>query len=127
MDRSKLQAQDTTRLEVTKPNGAATDMVVILRSMDSPEAKKVLRKWDKVASRNRRRELDFDQKEEASVELLSACIEGWEGYDDDGEIIECNDEERRILLTDPSLKFIRSQIDETLGDVGSFLAEIGNK
>ena len=121
IDRSQLHAQESIDLEVTMPNGASTDMVIHLRSMESPEVKRILRKWDKMASRSRKSGLDFDQKEQASIELLAACVIGWEGYTDSGDPIVFSDEEALDLITNPATRFIRSQIDDKVGDVASFL------
>ncbi len=121
MDRSTIHVEETTELEVTMPDGTADSMIIVLRSMDDALPRKVLKKWDRIGSK-KRNGLEFDQKEQASIELLAACIADWRGYDDAGDTIECNDEERLDLLSNPATKFIRSQIDDKLGDVTSFLS-----
>lgn len=121
MDRSKFVAKEVRDLVVCYPNGSESDFVIKLRSMDSKEPRQVLKKWDKIASKAKKGRLDFDQKEEASIELLAACIDSWEGYEEDGKPIECIDGEKARLLRDPETRFVRDQVDEAVGDVSSFL------
>lgn len=121
MDRSKFVSKEIRDLVICYPNGAESDFVIRLRSIDSKEPRQVLKKWDKIASKNKKGRLDFDQKEEASIELLAACIDSWEGYEENGKVIECVDEEKTRLLKDLETRFVREQIDEAVGDVSSFL------
>lgn len=125
MDRAKIKAQETFELEITYPNGKPADMTVTLQNMDSPEPRKVLKKWDRIGSK-RKGGLDFEQKEQAAVELLSACIVDWSGYTNDGQPIECDAEAKRELLGEPELRFVRLQIDEALGDTSNFLSISAN-
>jgi hypothetical protein len=121
VDRSKFVSKEIRDLVICYPNGAESDFVIRLRSIDSKEPRQVLKKWDKIASKNKKGRLDFDQKEEASIELLAACIDSWEGYEENGKVIECVDEEKTRLLKDLETRFVREQIDEAVGDVSSFL------
>ena len=126
MDRSKLHIAATIDMEITEPSGAPSGMTVTLRGMDSPEAKRILKKYDKIRNRRRGTDLDFDQKEAASIELLEAVTVDWQGYEDAGASIDCTPEERHDLYTNPATRFIRQQIDEKLGDVSSFLTIDGD-
>lgn len=121
MDRAKIKAQETFDLDITYPSGKPADMTVTLQNMDSPEPRKVLKKWDRIGSK-RKGGLDFEQKEQAAVELLSACIVGWTGYTNEGEPIPCDADTKRELLGESELRFVRLQIDETLGDTSNFLS-----
>lgn len=125
MDRAKIKAQETFDLDITYPDGKPADMTVTLQSMDSPEPRKVLKKWDRIGSK-RKGGLDFEQKEQASIELLAACIVDWKGYTDDGTDIPCTDETKREFLADRELRFVRTQIDESLGDTSNFLSINGS-
>ena len=127
MELKNLSVDETTILGVNYPNGQEAGMRIHLCSMDSKVPKTVLRKWDKISSRSKRNVgLDFDQKEEASIELLAACIDSWEGYTDDGVDVPCNDDTKRDLLTNPATRFIRTQVDEAVGDVNNFLSISGS-
>jgi len=121
VDRSKFVAKETNDVKICYPNGTESDMVIKLKSVDSKEPRSVLKKWDRIATKNKKGKLDFDQKEAASIELLSACIEDWSGYEEGGKPIECVEEEKKRLLTDKETRFIREQIDDVVGDVSSFL------
>lgn len=120
MDLSNLKAQETNDLLILFPNGEPAGMTVTLQGTDAKEPRRVLKKWDKIASRNRNG-LDFDQKEQAGVEFLAACIVDWNGYDNEGVPIECTEEAKVELLKESVTRFVRRQIDEEVGDVGSFL------
>lgn len=125
MNVESLKAEESAELEISYPNGAPSDLVILLRSVESPEVKKVLRKWDGIATRAKRGRLDFDQKEQANIDFMAAAISGWRGWEDNSGPIECTTETKRELLTNPATEFIRRQIDEKLGDVGAFLSISG--
>jgi hypothetical protein len=121
VDRSKFVAKETRDLVICYPNGAESDFVVKLRSLDSKEPRQILKKWDRIASKAKKGRLDFDQKEEASIELLASCIDDWKGLEEEGKAVECTQEEKVKLLKDKETRFVREQIDEAVGDVSSFL------
>lgn len=63
------------------------------------------------------------QLERESIELLAALISSWYlvGFDGKAIDIECNEANKRKLLNRNDLKWIRDQVDEFTGDLGSFL------
>lgn len=121
MDRSDIKRVEVTNLDIVYPDGSPTGMTVSVKDMDSKEVRSTIKKWDRIASRSRKG-LSFDQKEEASIELLSAATEYWSGYTDNGVEVECTEEEKRRLYSDPAFRFVRTQVDEHLGEVGNFLS-----
>lgn len=121
MDRSTIKVQESTTLEVTLPNGEATDFRMELCSLDDQKPRQVLKKWDRIASKSKKG-LSFEQKEQAANELMAACILSWTGYTENGTVIECSEEEKMRIVSDRETRFVREQIDEKLGDVNSFLA-----
>lgn len=124
MDRSEIQAKDTSDLRIMLPDGRETDFVITVQDMQEREPKAVIKKWDKMESRSRKG-VSFEKKEELGIELLMACIVDWTGYTDNGKPIECTEETKRELLTDKNLFFVRRQIDEHIGDIENFLSVNG--
>ncbi|WP_321991531.1 hypothetical protein [Marispirochaeta aestuarii] len=122
MELRQLSVEETKDLEIVYPNGEPTGMVITLRSIDSPECKRVIKKWDKVATRAGRKGLSFEQKEQAAIELLSAATVGWTGYTDGGDEVQCDEEQKVLLYSDQRTGFVREQVDEYLGDKSSFLS-----
>ena len=122
MDKSLLHAQETFELEVVYPNGESSGMIITLQSLDTKACKRVIKKWDKISTRAGRKGLTFEQKEQASIELLSEATVGWTGYENEGEEVLCDEEEKALLYSEPVTSFVRSQVDEALGDVSNFLS-----
>lgn len=120
MERHGVKRVEAKELPITYPDGSSSGMTIELRDMQSPEVKSVLKKWDRIASKSRKG-LTFEQKEEASIELLCAATKGWDGFTDNGEEIECTDAEKRLFYAEPEFRFAREQVDDFLGEVGNFL------
>ena len=126
MERNSFKALETISLQVALPNGEPTDFVIQLQDTEAKPVKRVLSKWNKISNQTGRKGLSLEQKEQFSIEMLCAVIVDWEGFTEQGVEIECSDEEKRKLLTDPALRFVRQQIDDTVGEVSNFLAMNGS-
>lgn len=59
---------------------------------------------------------------EESTELLVACSAGSKNLSNDGKPVSTAEDFRK-LYSDPSLSWIRQQVDEAIADVGNFLKE----
>lgn len=59
--------------------------------------------------------------EEDSLSLLVFCTRGWSGIELDGKSLACNAGNVRSLYADKRFTWIRSQVDEFIGDEASFL------
>lgn len=70
-----------------------------------------------------RMKLSADEIEAEAVDRLVACIESWEGIDMDGKPLKVSAENARMLMTNPALRWLRDQVDQALGDHGTFLAK----
>lgn len=121
LDISKVKAQESAELAICYPDGSETGVTFILQSVDASAPRRVMKKWDKIATK-KKSGLDFDQKEQATVEILMACTIDWKNLTDGGVEVECTEENKRALYTNKDLKFIRTQVDEFVGDATSFFS-----
>lgn len=68
-----------------------------------------------------RMKLSADEIEAEAVDRLVACIESWEGISIESKPLKVSAENARMLMTNPALRWLRDQIDQALGDHGTFL------
>lgn len=121
MDLSKVKAKEVSDLNIVYPDGEETGVVLQVQSVNASGVRRVLKKWDNVAARSKKG-LNFEQKEQASVELLRAAIVGWSGLEEDGVELECTDENKLSILKNKDLRFMRDQVDEFVGDSNNFFS-----
>lgn len=62
-----------------------------------------------------------DELEEDALSLIIFCTRGWSGIDVGGKDLACNAGNARSLYSDKRFTWIRSQVDEFIGDEASFL------
>lgn len=79
-------------------------------------------KVDEMSRRqNKRRNSDnltLAEAERRAAELLAAVTVSWSGVEWEGQKLECNRENAEMLYRE--LPWVRTQVDEFVGDVGNF-------
>lgn len=68
-----------------------------------------------------RMKLTAEELENEATDRLVACIESWENLDVQGKPLKVGAENARMLMTTPGWRWLRDQIDQALGDTGTFL------
>lgn len=120
MDLSTIETRER-RVSLTHPaTGEPLGLHVTLRPTDHEEVEKVRRRNlnKRLASRNSR--ITAEQAEAQAKDVLIAAVADWEwdeGASFNGEQLECTEENVRKVL---SVKPIRDQIDQELGDEAAF-------
>ena len=125
MDVRKIKLKDSYEFEPCYPNGGKTGVVFSLRSPSCKEAERVRRKWDNVASRQKKGLLTFDQKKESTVEMMAACIAGWRGLEEDGKPLEFSQENLADLMGRDELKWLFDAVAGEIMDGSVFLSLSG--
>ena len=75
----------------------------------------------KTVGRKGKIKLTSSDLEEDSISLLVFCTRGWSGIVIDGDDLVCNAGNSRRLYADSRFTWIRSQVDEFIGDEANFL------
>lgn len=139
MDLSKLNAATTApkgvAMKVVDPRtdeplfdemegGAKQYVTITLLSSDSNEYKRVShkvanRKLKKITARGRIPKLTAEETENDQLDLLVACTLGWENVVYEGQPLEFNPENVRMLYS--KVPVIREQVDAFIGDRANFL------
>ncbi len=71
--------------------------------------------------RKGRIKITADEIAEDALSLLVFCTRGWNGVVVDGKQLACNAGNSRRLYSDPRFTWIRSQVDDFIGDEANFL------
>lgn len=129
MDLAKLKANDKSNDGVWCPimfvDGTKTDASMKLAGTDS----KVYRDKQREITSNRitemskgggRAKVSTEEIEESAVELLSACILDWEGFESKGAEYPLTHENAKALLMENA--WIKEQVDAFVGDRRNFLS-----
>ena len=123
MDLSTLEAKQR-RISLRHPaTSEPIGLHLTLRPLDSPEVEKVRRRNinKRLAARNQR--LTAEQIEANAKDLLVAAVAGWEWDEEatfEGEQLKFNEDNVRKVL---SVRPLREQVDEELGDDAAFFTE----
>ena len=133
--------ETTFDLELRHPaTNAALGMLITHRSMDAPEVREVARRQgNEILVRNFRAQRKG--KEEAptveegvqrSAKLLAAAVTGWFEMKDGKRVeglpfgetrLSFSQAEAEKLFNDPGYRWLRDQVDESVGDLGKFIAK----
>jgi hypothetical protein len=97
-------------------------MFIDLFGAHSEAYKKVTRKWQNEAMRNRKAKVTAEQSEQRGFELMAAITAGWNLEDDDTPI-PLSFDAALSLYSDPENDWIRAQIDEHIFDQANYVGE----
>ena len=124
-DAALFEVQDdaTTEIEIYDHAGAPTGIFITVYSSESDVALSCKRKaLDRRIARMQRRggksNLRAEELEAEAMELRVACTKDWRDLKWKGVILECNDENKRMIYSRVSR--IRDQVDEAIADVSLF-------
>lgn len=122
MDISKLTLAKTFDVEIYTPDGMLTDIKITVLSKHSDEFRQSAQHILNSTPKGRKADkVDLAKSEAQAVALLASVTVGWEGLEENGKPLECNSANvKRIYSTYP---FIRSQIDEAIGEDANFMKE----
>lgn len=104
--------------------GDDTDIKITLAGVDSEQYRKA-----RNAIQNRRLQkpgklkLDSDTLEREGLELLAACILGWENLLVNGASVPCTKASAIEVLGDPNFGWLRDQCDAFIGDRQNYLQD----
>lgn len=122
MDISKLTLKKTFDVEIYMPDGSPTDIKISVLSKHSDEFKKSAQIMLNNAPKGRNADkVDLAKSEAQSVALLASVTESWEGLEENGKPLECTPQNVKRIYSD--YPFIRSQVDEAIGDDANFMNE----
>lgn len=98
-------------------------MRIELVGKDSKEFRKAQRAITsrRLKSRSKANRIDADALEHEAVDMLVACTKGWEGFADEGELLEFNPANVRKVYT--KYAWIKEQVDEFVDDRGNFMQD----
>lgn len=125
MDFRQVRTTDKYDFTLRLPNGAETDVIFSLRSPNCREADRVRRKWDGIANRTKKRELDYDQRNVFAKELVIACVAGWSGLSENKKDFPFTPENLEALIDDQDARWIVDAISSELMEESNFLAVSG--
>lgn len=117
-DLSTLIAMETTKVEVLHPvTKKPTGMSVTLAgpAADAYQSAKLRLVQENMGEANAEK---IGQK---MVELLAACVVGWEGFVEHGQALACTPENVLRLLTTRGYYWLKDQLEAALGDVARFI------
>lgn len=126
-----LAVEKPVRMTITNPlthqplrDKKGSEAWIELLSMDSPQAQAHGHKITNQKLRQRGRSTVSSEELEADrVELLAALTRGWRllGLDGVAIDIDCNADTTRQLYTEPSMFWLREQVNEFIADRANFL------
>jgi len=115
LDTAKV-AEEGAELRVAHPTtGEDLGIQITLIGTDS----KTFRDISTASLKKKSREIDLDQNEAESVELLAKCTKGWSGITESGKEVPFSYENAVKLYT--KYLWLREQIDRFMADRSNFL------
>lgn len=119
LDTSKV-AEEGAELRVAHPTtGEDLGITITLIGTDSKTFRDISKIRATMALKKKSREIDLDQNEQDSIELLARCTKGWSGITENGKDIPFNHENAVELYT--KYLWLREQIDRFMADRSNFL------
>ena len=119
LDTAKV-AEEGAELRVAHPTtGEDLGIVITLIGTDSKTFRDISKIRATMALKKKTREIDLDQNEQDSIELLARCTKGWSGITENGKDIPFNHENAVQLYT--KYLWLREQIDRFMADRSNFL------
>ena len=119
LDTAKV-AEEGAELRVAHPTtGEDLGITITLIGTDSKTFRDISKIRATMALKKKTREIDLDQNEQDSIELLARCTKGWSGITENGKDIPFNHENAVQLYT--KYLWLREQIDRFMADRANFL------
>ena len=119
LDTAKV-AEEGAELRVAHPTtGEDLGITITLIGTDSKTFRDISKIRATMALKKKTREIDLDQNEQDSIELLARCTKGWSGITENGKDIPFNHENAVQLYT--KYLWLREQIDRFMADRSNFL------
>ena len=119
---AKEQREKGIVVELTDPKtGMPMDATVTVASYSSErvkaKAREITRDWEAKRKRDPKFMPTLDEQQEMTIAMACAAVITWSGLTDNGDPWPVNDENIRLLLSEPS---IASQIDTVAGNEANF-------
>jgi hypothetical protein len=135
MDLSLLQAAETAEFVPNHPiSGDPLDIKIFLVGSDTAEFKALVRqrmasnllKDQQTKGKNNakdaaRIEAELMEAEKRSVDLLVKCTKGWDNVEWEGKALKFSAENAAMLYSNPTLSWLREQVDKFIADRGNFI------
>ena len=119
LDTAKV-AEEGAELRVAHPTtGEDLGITITLIGTDSKTFRDISKSRATASLKKKTREIDLDQNEQDSIELLARCTKGWSGITENGKDIPFNHENAVQLYT--KYLWLREQIDRFMADRSNFL------
>ena len=119
LDTAKV-AEEGAELLVSHPTtGEDLGIKITLIGTDSKTFRDISKIRATMALKKKSREIDLDQNEQDSIELLARCTKGWSGITENGKDIPFSHENAVELYT--KYLWLREQIDRFMADRSNFL------
>ena len=119
LDTAKV-AEEGAELRVAHPTtGEDLGITITLIGTDPKTFRDISKSRATASLKKKTREIDLDQNESDSVELLAKCTKGWTGITENGKEIVFSFENAVQLYT--KYLWLREQIDRFMADRSNFL------
>ena len=119
LDTSKV-AEEGAELLVSHPTtGEDLDIKIVLIGTDSKTFRDISKIRATMALKKKTREIDLDQNEQDSIELLAKCTKGWSGITENGKEVAFSYDNAVQIYT--KYLWLREQIDRFMADRSNFL------
>lgn len=119
LDTAKV-AEEGAELHVAHPTtGEDLGIKITLIGTDSKTFRDISKSRATASLKKKSREIDLDQNEAESVELLAKCTKGWSGITEGGVEVKFSYENAVKLYT--KYLWLREQIDRFMADRSNFL------
>ena len=119
LDTSKV-AEEGAELLVSHPTtGEDLGIQITLIGTDSKTFRDISKSRATASLKKKSREIDLDQNEQDSIELLAKCTKGWTGITENGKEVAFSYDNAVQLYT--KYLWLREQIDRFMADRSNFL------
>ena len=119
LDTAKV-AEEGAELRVAHPTtGEDLGITITLIGTDSKTFRDISKSRATASLKKKSREIDLDQNEQDSIELLARCTKGWSGITENGKEIAFSYDNAVQLYT--KYLWLREQIDRFMADRSNFL------
>lgn len=115
-----------TRLPLTTEDGKKVTVTVLGRYSDvyvKNQRRATNRRLQQAGRGRGGIKVNAEELEAEAVELLSNCITAWENVTVDGQVLECNQNNAKKILSDPRFAWFRDQVDEAVNDDSNFMSK----
>ena len=119
LDTSKVAEEGAELLVAHPTTGEDLGITITLIGTDSKTFRDISKSRATASLKKKSREIDLDQNESDSVELLAKCTKGWTGITENGKDIPFGHENAVELYT--KYLWLREQIDRFMADRSNFL------